>query len=123
MLMYLLPFMVFFLLALRSQHAGLSVEGSSRRAQYLSNALVLAGGFSAFLLLQYASLFLRGVLITPTQPLNTIVMIQFVPLLLIVSLISTHTYRHTNSYVPGALISALFVSWYIVAGQATQFAS
>lgn len=123
MLVYLLPFTLFFVLALRALHSGLSVEGASRRTQYLSNALVLAGGFAVFLLLQYGSLFIRGVLITPTQPLNTIVMIQFVPLLLIVSLISTHTYRHTGSYVPGALISSLFVSWYIVAGQATQFAS
>lgn len=123
MLAYLLPFAVFFLLALRALHSGLSVESSSRRAQYLANAFILAGGFAVFLILQYGSLFLRGVLITPAQPLNTIVMIQFVPLLLIVSLVSTHTYRHTGSYVPGAFINALFVSWYIVAGQATQFAS
>jgi len=61
-------------------------------------------------------------LITPAEPLNTIVMIQFVPMLLIVAIISTYTYRRTASYLPGAFINALFVSWYIVAGQATQFA-
>jgi len=42
------------------------------------------------------------------------------PLLAIVGVIATFTYRRTNSYVPGALISALFVTWYIVAGQAMQ---
>jgi len=49
-------------------------------------------------------------------------MIQFVPLLAIVAIISTHVYRRTASYLPGAFINALFVSWYIVACQATQFA-
>jgi hypothetical protein len=50
------------------------------------------------------------------------VAIQFFPLLAIVALIATFTYRRTNSYLPGAFISALFVTWYIVAGQATQAA-
>jgi len=47
-------------------------------------------------------------------------MIQFVPLLVIISTISTCAWRHTGSYVPGALINTMFVGWYIVAGQATQ---
>jgi pimeloyl-ACP methyl ester carboxylesterase len=120
MLMYVLPFTLFFMLSLRALHGGLSVAGDSRRNQYLSNALVMAGGFIVFLILQYASLFIGGQLLTPAEPLNTIVMIQFAPLLLIVSVISTCAWRHTGSYVPGALINGLWVSWYIVAGQATQ---
>ena len=119
-LVYVVPLTVFFLLLSRSLHGGMSVAGDSWRNQYLSNAFILAGGFGAFLILQYGSLFIRGVLLTPSEPLNTIVMIQFLPLLLIVSVISTCTYRKTGSYLPAALINALFVSWYIVAGQATQ---
>jgi hypothetical protein len=38
----------------------------------------------------------------------------------IVAIIATFTYRRTNSYLPGAFICALFVTWYIVAGQATH---
>ncbi len=121
MLVYLLPFTAFFLMALRALHSGLTVFGDSRRNQYVGNVLALAGGFLAFLLLQYGSLFLGGSLLTPAESLNTIVMIQFVPLLTIVAIISTYTYRRTASYLPGAFINALFVSWYIVAGQATQF--
>ena len=49
-------------------------------------------------------------------------MLQFVPLMLIVSLLGTFTYRRTGSYIPGAVINTLFVTWYVVAGQATQFA-
>ncbi|MDX1491260.1 MAG: alpha/beta fold hydrolase [Pseudohongiellaceae bacterium] len=121
MLVYLIPFTVFFLVTLRALHGGLSVEGDTPSRQYLSNSLALMGGFFVFLVAQYANLFLRDALLTPAEALNTIVMIQFVPLLLIVAIISTFTYRRTASYVPGALINALFVSWYIVAGQATQF--
>ena len=120
MLVYLLPFTLFFILSLRALHGGLSVAGDSRRNQYVSNAMVLSGGFIAFLLLQYASLFIGGQLLTPAEPLNTIVMIQFAPLLLMVSLVSTCAWRHTGSYVPGAFINGLWVSWYIVAGQASQ---
>lgn len=122
MLVYLVPFTLFFVLALRALHSGLSVASDRPLTQYCSNALVLMGGFLFFLIAQYISLFTRGVLITPAEPLNTIVMIQFVPMLLIVAIISTYTYRRTASYLPGAFINALFVSWYIIAGQATQFA-
>lgn len=121
MLVYLVPFTVFFLLALRALHGGLSVDGDSTAKQYASNILALMGGFLAFLILQYGSLFMTGFLLTPEQPLNTIVMLQFVPLLTIVGVISTYTYRRTASYLPGAFINALFVSCYVVAGQATQF--
>lgn len=122
MLVYLIPFTVFFVLALKALHSGLSVASDRSLVQYSSNALLLMGGFLVFLIAQYTSLFSRGVLITPAEPLNTIVMIQFVPMLLIVAIISTYAYRRTASYLPGAFINALFVSWYIVAGQATQFA-
>lgn len=122
MLAYLLPFTVFFLLALRALHAGLSVRGDTRLQLYATNIVALAGGFLVFLILQYGNLFLNGFLLTPSQPLNTIVMIQFVPLLTIVGIFTSYTYKRTASYVPGALICGLFVSWYVVAGQATQFA-
>jgi hypothetical protein len=117
---YLLPFVAFFLVALRTLHAELSVKGDSRARQYLSNIAALALGFLVFLAAEYLPLFVNGQLLTPSEPLNTIVAIQFLPLLAIVAVIATFTYRRTNSYVPGALISALFVTWYIVAGQATQ---
>jgi hypothetical protein len=122
MLSYLLPFTAFFVLALRALHGGLSVRSDSVVRQYAGNLFALAGGFLIFLLLQYGSLFATGFLLTPSEPLNTIVMIQFVPLLAIVAIISTYTYRLTASWLPGAFVNGLFVSWYVVAGQATQFA-
>ena len=121
-LVYLIPFVTFFIVALRGLHAGLSVKGDTAAKQYLSNLAALGLGFLVFLLLEYVPLFVRGQLLTPSEPLNTIVAIQFLPLLAIVAVIATFTYRRTNSYLPGAIICALFVSWYIVAGQATQAA-
>ena len=79
------------------------------------------GGFALLLVLQYGNLFINGQLLTPTEPLNTILMIQFVPILLTVSLVSTFAYRRTGKYLPGALINALFLAWYLTAGQATQY--
>jgi len=122
MLSYLLPFTAFFVLALRALHGGLSVQGDSVARQYAGNLFALAGGFLIFLVMQYGSLFATGFLLTPSEPLNTIVMIQFVPLLAIVAILSTYTYRLTASWLPGAFLNGLFVSWYVVAGQATQFA-
>jgi hypothetical protein len=55
-------------------------------------------------------------------PLSTIVAIQFVPLLAIVAVIATFTWRRTGSSLPGALICGMLVTWYVAAGTATQAA-
>jgi hypothetical protein len=40
--------------------------------------------------------------------------------MVIVALVATFTFRRTGGHLPGALISALLVAWYVVVGQATQ---
>jgi pimeloyl-ACP methyl ester carboxylesterase len=119
---YLIPFAVFFLVTLRALHATLTVESHSARAQYLVNIVALSGGFIVFLLIQYGLLFSTGRIVSfyMTDALRTIVAINFVPLMIIVALISTFAFRRTGSYVPGALISASLIAWYVVVGQATQ---
>lgn len=120
-LIYLFPFAVYFLLTARALHIGTSMAGDRPWTEYAANIAILAGGFLTFLIFQYATLFVTGTLITPNEPLNTIIMHQFVPLMLIISVISTFAYRRTASYLPGAFINTLFVTWYIVASQAIQF--
>jgi hypothetical protein len=83
--------------------------------------LAMCLGFIVLLVVEYSTLFRTGFLFTPTEPLNTIVAIQFVPLLAVVGAIAAITYRRTNSYVPGALICALLLSWYVTAGTATHW--
>jgi hypothetical protein len=63
---------------------------------------------------------MTGQLLTPSESLNTIVMIQFVPLLVIVAVISTWCWRLTGHYWLGAWVNSLLITWYIVAGQATH---
>ncbi|MCP1843319.1 pimeloyl-ACP methyl ester carboxylesterase [Bradyrhizobium sp. USDA 4524] len=126
-LIYLIPFTTFFVVALHVLHRNFSTMDAPRGALYLTNILALTFGFIVLLVLQYGTLWLTGKLFNPVPdpgfvPLSTIVAIQFVPLLAIVAVIATFTWRRTGSSLPGALIAGLFVTWYIVAGTATQAA-
>ena len=121
-LVYLVPFTAYFVLALRGLHTGLSVRGDGRVALYLSNIAVMIVGFILFLGFQYLTLLFTGHLFSTNESLTTVIGMQFVPLLAIVAFISTFTWRRTGSYLPGAFINALFVTWYIVGSQAIQFA-
>lgn len=121
-LVYLVPFTVYFVLALRGLHTGLSVAGDSRLVQYGANIAVMIVGFVLFLGFQYLTLLFSGHLFSMNEPLNTVIGMQFVPLLAIVAFVSTFAWRRTGSYLPGAFINALFVTWYIVGSQAIQAA-
>jgi pimeloyl-ACP methyl ester carboxylesterase len=126
-LIYLVPFTAFFVIALHVLHRNFSTMGAGRGALYLTNILALTLGFIVLVGLQYATLWLTGKLFNPLPdpgfvPLSTIVAIQFVPLLAICAIVATFTWRRTGSSLPGALICGLFVTWYIVAGTATQAA-
>lgn len=126
-LIYVIPFTAFFVIALHALHRNFSTMAAGRAALYLTNIAALTGGFVILLILQYGTLWLTGKLFNPLPdpgfvPLSTIVAIQFVPLLAICAVIATFTWRRTGSSLPGALICAFFVTWYVVAGTATQAA-
>jgi pimeloyl-ACP methyl ester carboxylesterase len=126
-LIYLVPFTAFFIIALHVLHRNFSTMGAGRGALYLTNILALTLGFIVLLALQYGILWLTGALFNPLPdpgfvPLSTIIAIQFVPLLGIAAIIATFTWRRTGSSLPGALICGVFVTWYVVAGTATQAA-
>ena len=110
-------------IVVRGLCALLAVDGASRRLTYLTAAGVMGGGFFVLAALQYATLFATGLLLTPTQPLNVIVALQFIPLLALVGIIAVFTWRRTNSYLPGALICALFLSWYVTSGTANHWSA
>jgi pimeloyl-ACP methyl ester carboxylesterase len=118
---YFILWAVYFLVALRALAANLAVKGEGFYVQVGGWKIAMALGFLVLLAVEYATLFQTGFLFTRTEPLNTIVAIQFVPLLAVVGAIAAITYRRTNSYVPGALICALLLSWYVTAGTATHW--
>jgi hypothetical protein len=126
-LIYLVPFTAFFVIALHVLHRNFSTISGGRAALYFTNVFALTLGFIVLLGLQYGTLWLSGKLFNPLPdpgfvPLSTIVAIQFVPLLAIAAILATFTWRRTGSSLPGALICGLFVTWYVVAGTATQAA-
>ena len=115
------------MIALHVLRRNFSTMAAGRGALYLTNIFALTLGFMVLLALQYGALWLTGKLINPLPdpgfvPLSTIVAIQFVPLLAIVAAIATFTWRRTGSSLPGALICGALVTWYVVAGTATQAA-
>lgn len=123
---YLLPFVFYFLvlgLGLHIQMRRQAANGQpmSQRREMLTNVLLMVTGLVVLLLVQYIPLMMGGTLANAAESLLTIVAIQFVPLLAIVALISTYFYRKTGNIWTGAFLNALFVTWYIVAGQATHF--
>lgn len=126
-LRFLVPFAVFFLIF------GLVLHGQLRLREYageaktllvwmLANAAISIGGLSVLVALQVGTLKLTERLFFPTEPLLGIVAYQFLPLLAIASALSTYLFRKTGTVYAGAFLNALFVTWYIVAGQAIQFA-
>lgn len=117
---YLIPFTVFFLIALRSMHATLSIREQGAFGQYVWNALSFVLGLAVLLAGFYIAIWMTGGLPIPDLALFLIVGIPFVPVLAFVAIFSTFAWRRTNSYLPGALFAGLFVTWFVVAGQATQ---
>lgn len=122
---YLIPFTFFFLVLSTALHGQLRVNGSIGR-EMLVNAVLLFIGFVVLLLVQYIPFFAGGTLglysIATGEPLLTIVSFQLIPLMAIVGCISTFFYHKTGKIYTGAFINALFITWYIVAGQAIHFA-
>ena len=118
---YLILWTLFFLVTIRALAANVAVRGEGLIAAMGWAKVAMAGGFFALVVWQYATLFTTGLLATPKEPLNVIVAIQFVPLLAVIGVIGAFTYRRTNSYVPGALICALLISWYVTSGTANHW--
>lgn len=116
-LAYLGPFTLFFLLTQRSFAQAIPIQKESGIGSFIFGGLSASLGFMLMLGIQYLWMSRTGMLAL-NEPLNTIIAYQFVPLLFIIGVIGAYTYRRTGSYLPGAFICALFVTWYIVAGTA-----
>jgi len=53
--------------------------------------------------------------------LYAIICIQVLPLFMIITFISVYFYEKTGLIYASAFINALFITWYIIASQATHF--
>ncbi len=115
---YLPLFLVFSLLALRGFGASLGIAGEGWVAALVTGALGFSLGFVVLLAAQYLHMATTGLLLTPDEPLNTIIAFQFIPVLAVLGVIAAFTWRLTADFVPGAFVCALFLTWYVVAGTA-----
>jgi pimeloyl-ACP methyl ester carboxylesterase len=120
-LCYAVPFIAFFFTASLVWNGELRPAGGKAAARYWFAIFTAAGGFLVFLLCQYIPLLSGGTLLIATEPLNIIVAIQFLPLMIVAALNSTWFYEKTGRIWAGAFVNGLFIAWYVVAGQATQF--
>jgi len=104
----------------RTLLARIPVTGESNTARYAAVVLALSGGFALLLGLDYAALFLTGRLPTAFDPLSTVVAIQFLPLTALIAVISVFTWKRTGGYAAASVICGALLTWYMVAGTATQ---
>ena len=115
-LSYIIPFVLFFGVY------GAVLQGQLRRelGPLGEEALVLAlstAGFALLLGVQYAPLLAGGTLAIPSQPLWTIIAFQFIPLMAMAALITSHFHRLTGNVILGAFLCGILTTWIVVAGQ------
>jgi pimeloyl-ACP methyl ester carboxylesterase len=115
---YLIPFGLFFAFFARNYVKSFATESPS--APWV-NGVISSVGFAGLLLVQYIPLLAGGTLTVPGEPLLTIVAFQFVPLMFLAGAVVTAAYRRFGQTYYGAFVVAGFITWYIVAGQATHF--
>ena len=117
---YIVPITLAFMVTLRTLTGSMTVRGDTPLTRYGAAILTLTTGFIVLLGLIYGIFFATGMLITSFDPLSTVIALQFVPILTALAIISVFTWQRTNSHRPGALISGILVTLYVVAGTATQ---
>lgn len=122
-LRYLIPFLLFYLVFAVALHGQLRSTAGSLAGRMIKAAAVTSLGYLILLALLYLPLFTGGPLGVPDIRLilYAIVAIQVLPLFIIVTFISTYFFEKTGLIYPGAFINALFLTWYIIASQATHF--
>jgi pimeloyl-ACP methyl ester carboxylesterase len=124
---YIVPFTFYFLVA------GLVLHGQMRRTrpdgtplalwqEMGINVVLLVAGYFIFFAYQYIPLFSGGTMPFAHLNLATIVMFQYVPIFIMVALVSTYFFRKTGHIYVGAFANGLLVTWIVVAGQATHYA-
>ncbi len=124
-LMYFVPLAAYFIFALSVLQRNFGAPGTPAGRHYMATWGATVLGILILEVIQYGALWMTGQLINPVPAyavitLATIIGINFIPVLTAVAIISTFTWRRTQSTLAGALISAALVAWYVAVGTATQ---
>ena len=109
-LRYLPTFLLFYLVST----AGITVNTNTERLQgvkgYLLAIALNAGGAILWLILQYATLFSKGVAMEPGSALSGIVLVAMVPTLSIAAIISRRLYKRTGNIWTPAFLNAILMT-------------
>ncbi len=123
-LTYLIPFFLYFFVNSLILNSQMRLGGRNGKASLLAavvvNVLLMIVPYVLLNLYEYIPLYSGRAL--PNDPLTTIVMYQFVPILGIAGAIATYFFRKTGHIFTGAFLNAMLFTWIIVAGTATQYA-
>jgi len=112
-LLYLPAFVLFFGVYGMVLCGQLRQNGST--ADRMVRAIVLSTlGFVSLIGYQYTPLFLGGTLALPSEPLWSIIALQFLPLMTIVAAVSVYFHQRTGHIYVGAFVSGMLVTWIVV---------
>lgn len=117
---YIPFFTIYFVVLATVLHSQFRREQGRAIVEVIRNIVVVTIAYILFIGIEYGVLFARGDLLTSTQPLLTIVAIQFIPTFIIVGAVLSWFNRKSGWIWPGAFLCAIFVTAQIVAGTATQ---
>lgn len=116
-----LPLLTAFFVALGVLlHGQLRTPDRSLRRSLGTNIGLLSGPFVVLLAIMYLPMLTNGALLIPLTALQTIIAFQFVVILAVVGAVSTYCFHLTGRIWVGSLLNGLFVTWVIVASQATH---
>lgn len=118
---YFIPFCAFFIIIAILLHGQLRRDNWSFAKELLVNWFLLSSGYILLLIAQYSPLLMGGTLFIASEPLWTIITLQFVPLMTIAAVVYTAAFRVTGRIYTGAFINAMLITWVIVASQATHY--
>ena len=121
---YLIPFFIYFFVAGMVINAQMRLDTEKGNMHLwrimLVNVALMILPYILLNLWEYIPLYAGKAL--PNDPLTTIVMYQFIPILGISGAISTYFFRKTGHVWVGAFLNTLVFVWIMVAGTAIQFA-
>lgn len=121
-LSYIIPFTFFFLIVGVLLHGQLRKDKLTLGQEMAVNWVLLVIGYIGLLLYQYIPLLSGKTLANPAEPLWTIISFQLLPLMTITALLKTYFYRKTGHVYVGAFLTAMLITWIVVASQAIHFA-
>jgi pimeloyl-ACP methyl ester carboxylesterase len=117
---YLGPFLIYFVGLSIILFGQLRTRMRTLGTFMLATTGLLVVGFAVFVALEYGVLLATGELLTSSQPLLSIVALQFVPIYLLIGAILSYFFWKTGRLYSGIVIGSLLVTAIVVANTATQ---